>query len=63
MGSAAAAFFRCASEGWWALVDDLRTLPLVQIAAGIPPMDSSRYSDCVALNADSRKASMLGRDC
>lgn len=25
-----------ASEGWWALVDDLRTLPLGQIAAGIP---------------------------
>jgi hypothetical protein len=26
------------SEGWWALGDDLRTLPLGQIVAGIPRM-------------------------
>jgi hypothetical protein len=27
---------RCASEGWWALVDDLRTPPLSQIGGRIP---------------------------
>lgn len=36
LGSGAAACSRCASEGWWALVDDLRTIPLGQIATGIP---------------------------
>jgi hypothetical protein len=25
-----------AGEGWWALVDDFRTLPMGQIVAGIP---------------------------
>jgi len=28
--------FAAADEGWWALVDDLRTLPPGQIVAGIP---------------------------
>lgn len=27
-----------AASEWWALVDDLRTLPLGQIVAGIPPI-------------------------
>jgi hypothetical protein len=34
--SGVAALPAAASEGWWALVDDLRTLPLGQIVAGIP---------------------------
>jgi hypothetical protein len=31
-----AGFSRSASEGWWALVDDLRTLSVGQIVASVP---------------------------